>query len=227
MAKLDENYFKNDGMQATNIEDTLAKDEQVLWRGKPKRSAYIWGQIFKMMPVALIWILIDGIFIGCMFGFNVFSQTPWYMVLFLCVFFLFHLTPVWIWIANMVTASIQQKNMEYVFTNTRIIIKSGVIGIDLQNIYYADIESVNLKVGLSDKWFKVGDIYIRTKSNSKVLWDISDPYNITTKLQKIVNDIKSDVYFPNELRTKVNKGFATRYEVTENEKKEITKKEDK
>ena len=70
MAKFDENYFKNDGMKATTIEDTLAKDEQILWRGKPKRSAYICGQIFRMMPFAFIWLIFDGAFLGCMFGFG-------------------------------------------------------------------------------------------------------------------------------------------------------------
>ena len=74
MAKFDENYFKNDGMKATTIEDTLAKDEQILWRGKPNRKAYIWGQVFRMMPFALIWIIFDGAFLGCMFGFNIFGQ---------------------------------------------------------------------------------------------------------------------------------------------------------
>lgn len=220
MAKFDENYFKNDGMKATTIEDTLAKDEQILWRGKPNRKAYIWGQIFRMMPFALIWIIFDGAFLGCMIGFDVFGQLPWYFTLIISIFFVLHLTPVWMWIAGMVTSSIQQKNIEYVFTNTRIIVRSGVIGIDMRNIYYVDIESVNLKVGLSDKWFKVGDIYIRTPSSSIVLWDISDPYNITSKLQKIVNDIKSDVHYPNQLRPKVNKGFSTEYQTNaENKEK--------
>ena len=219
MAKFDENYFKNDGMKATTIEDTLAKGEQILWRGKPKRSAYICGQIFRMMPFAFIWLIFDGAFLGCMFGFDIFGQLPWYFTLIICIFFVIHLTPVWIWIANMVTASTQQKNIEYVFTNTRIIVRSGVIGIDMRNIYYADIQSVNLKVGLSDKWFKVGDIYIRATSSSVVLWDIADPYNITTKLQKIVNDIKTDVHFPNNLRPKVNEGFSTQYESDSGSKK--------
>lgn len=220
MAKFDENYFKNDGMKATTIEDALAKDEQILWRGKPNRKAYIWGQIFRIMPFALIWIIFDGAFLGCMIGFDVFGQLPWYFTLIISIFFVLHLTPVWMWIAGMVTSSIQQKNIEYVFTNTRIIVRSGVIGIDMRNIYYVDIESVNLKVGLSDKWFKVGDIYIRTPSSSIVLWDISDPYNITSKLQKIVNDIKSDVHYPNQLRPKVNKGFSTKYQTNaENKEK--------
>ena len=110
------------------------------------------------------------------------------------------------------TASIEHKNIEYVFTNTRIIIKSGVIGIDVKNIYYADINSVNLKVGLIDKLCRVGDVYISGASKAQVLWDIDNPYEITTKLQKIVNDIKTDTYYPNELRPDLNRGYTTKYD---------------
>ena len=127
------------------------------------------------------------------------------------VFFAFHLLPVWIWISNIVTAGRRQKNIEYIFTDRRIIIKSGLIGIDVNNIFYADIQSVNLKVGLVDKLLHVGDIYISGSAQAQVLWDIENPYEVTSRLQKIVNDIKTDIYFPNALRPDTNSGFDTQY----------------
>ena len=58
---------------------------------------------------------------------------------------------------------------------------------------------------------KVGDIYITGKFEATVLYDISDPYFITNQLQKIINDIKTDISFPNAFRPEENKGFKTKY----------------
>lgn len=210
MKTIDEHYFKNSKTSAaTEIKDVLSEDEQILWRGKPKKKAYILGAFFKMFPIALIWLIFDGSFIGMMIGSNAFEETPVGLILFLVGFFAFHLMPVWMWIGNVVTATRQHKNLEYAFTNKRIIIKSGVIGIDFQNIYYSEIESVNLKVGITDKIFKVGDIYIKSASEAKVLFDIEDPYFITQKLQEIVIDIKTDIEFPNDFRPDENHGYKT------------------
>ncbi len=213
MKTIDENYFKNskENQNSTEIKDIIGNDEQILWQGKPKKKAFILGAVFKMMPLALIWLLFDGGFIGMFIATGAAKVMPVGVLIFLIVFFMFHLIPVWIWIANIITASRQHKNLEYVFTNKRIIIKSGIIGIDFQNIYYSDIDSVNLKVGLVDKMLKVGDIYIKCHREAKVLFDISDPYFITQKLQQIVVDIKTDIEFPNAFRPEVNTGYKTTY----------------
>lgn len=210
MAQLDERYFYNNNSNQTSIEATLEQDEQILWRGKPHKGSFILDKIFKMLPIVIVWLAFDSFFIIMIFN-NGLLGMPSFMSIGLIIFFLIHLMPVWIWLKNVLTASTQHKNLEYVFTNKRIIIRSGVIGIDYKNIYYTDISGVNLRVGLVDKMFKVGDIYITALRNSVVLYDIKDPYFITSKLQKICNDIKSDIYFPNALRKDYNEGFNTKY----------------
>lgn len=210
MKKINENYFKNHSQNAPDsIDATLTEGEQILWQGKPKKKAYILAAIFKMLPLVLIWLAIDiGAIIGVIASDTKMDTT---MIIILCVFIVFHLAPVWIWIVNVVTANRQHKNLEYVFTNQRIIIKSGLIGIDFTNIYYSDIQSVNLKVDLVDKMLKVGDIYIKSSSKSQTLFDIENPYYIVSNLQKIVHDIKTDIEFPNDLRPSTNKGYNPSY----------------
>lgn len=211
MAKYNEKNFYVDGqMHINKIEDFLNEDEQILWRAKPKKSAFIWSKILNMLPFALIWLAFDGAFIGLMVSFDLFSSMPVGLIIFLVVFFLFHLTPFWIWLSNVITATAQHKNIEYAFTDKRIIIRTGII-VDIQNIFYMDIQGVNLKVGLIDRMLKVGDIYITTKLNTIVLWDLENPYMIVNKLQKISSDIKADMYFPNALRPEENEGFKTKY----------------
>lgn len=212
MAVFNERNFKEgNAMERNSLEDMLAEDETVLWRGKPKRSAYIASRVCRMLPVALIWLLFDGGFIGAMIGLGVFKELPPFAVAFICVFFALHLIPVWIWAANVATASRAQKNTEYALTDRRVLLRSGVIGIDVNNLFYTEIKSVNLKVGLTDKWFKVGDIYITANSRAQVISDIENPYQVVTMLQKIVGDIQADIHYPNALRPEENEGYKTKY----------------
>lgn len=209
MAKLDENYFKTNSSDIQTIEEMVGPDEQILWRGKPKKRAYLINAFTKMLPIALIWLIFDGGFIGLMIG--TMDKIPAPVKIFMAVFFLFHLAPVWIWLSHVLTANRQHENLEYAFTNKRIIIKSGIIGIDFKNIYYSEIDSVNLRVGLVDRIEKVGDIYIKSIGGANVLYDLENPYSLTEKLQKIVVDIKTDIQFPNNLRPAENDGYSTKY----------------
>ena len=210
MGKYNEKYFKDDGMSSNKIEDLIEADEEILWRGKPKKSAFIWSKILTMLPIVIIWALFDGGFIFMLSSSGAFSQMPTFLIVFIIVFFLIHLLPVWIWLSNVITAWVQYKNIEYAFTNKRIIIRTGIL-IDIKNVYYIDIQTVNLRVGLIDRALKVGDIYIKSKTEATVLHDITNPYFITNELQKIVNDIKTDMNFPNALRPEENQGYITKY----------------
>ena len=49
MGKYNEKYFKDDGMSSNKIEDLIEADEEILWRGKPKKSAFIWSKILTML----------------------------------------------------------------------------------------------------------------------------------------------------------------------------------
>lgn len=210
MKKIDENYFKvNDSMTRNTIEDVLENGESILWREKPNKRAYIWSKILVMLPFALIWLLFDGFFIVNLIanGDSFQSGMGWFFV----PFFAIHLFPVWIWLGGIICAVKEIKNIEYAFTEKRIIIRSGFIGVDFKNIYYTDVQSVNLKVGITDRIFKVGDVYIKANNETGILFDIKNPYQITSKLQKITVDIKTDIYYPNALRPSENPGYKTKY----------------
>lgn len=208
MKKIDENFFKNNtggSGEIKTIDEIVGDDEQILWRGKPKKSAFILGNALSMLPIVLVWLLFDGFFIGLLISEG--GEIPKDMIIFMCIFFAFHLMPVWIWVSKIVTANKRHKNLEYAFTNKRIIIKSGIVAIDFQNLYYSDIDSVNVKVGLIDKILKVGDIYVKTGSQSQVINDVENPYFLTKRLQEIVLDMKADLNFPNDLRPQTNGGY--------------------
>ena len=198
MGKLNEKYFVKNDKNISKIDDLLENDEKILWRGKPKKSAFVVSKILQLLPFALIWIAFDSTFIAVLITQNIFSQMPWYAVVFIVFFFLIHLIPVWIWISNIITANIQHKNIEYCFTQKRIIIKTGIF-IDIKNVYYSEINAVNVKVGFVDKITRVGDIYITSNNGAHILLDLEDPYFVANELQKIVHDIKN-ISFTNNLK---------------------------
>ena len=209
--KIDEKYFYDNALQKNSIEDVLNSDEKVLWKGTPNAKSYIWAAILKMLPIAIIWLIFDGAFIiGISIGMSR-GQIPLGILGFIVPFFLLHLTPVWLWLANTIRAINEVKNLEYAISDKRVILRSGVIGIDFKFINYTEIDSINVKVGLIDKIFKVGDIYINASVNSGVLWDVPNPYGISRALQKVTLDIKSDIHYPNAMRPEENPGYNTGY----------------
>ena len=88
--------FKYDEMSITNIDDFIDENEKILWRDKPKKSAFIWSKILNMLPFALLWLLFDGFFIFMLIYNNVLEKIGTFFIILIVVFFLIHLTPFWI-----------------------------------------------------------------------------------------------------------------------------------
>ena len=128
------------------------------------------------------------------------------------------------------------KATEYAISDKRFILKSGMIGADIRSVYYDQIRSVYVVVGLVGKIFGTGTIKIdtgRTKSYKRnkrsvthydKISNIKNPYevykilqnNISEAKENIVsdnNDIssdKNDFAMPNEYKniaSKVNNGM--------------------
>ena len=208
MGTIDENYFKMPTVMHNRSIEEILGGETLLLKVKPKKNAFIFNSIVKFLPIGLFWFLIDaGIICGIAFT----DSVPKMLWAFLVPFFAVHMIPVWICVANCVKAGKSWKNLEYAFTERRIIIRSGIIGINVVNVYYADIRGVNMRIGIFDRMFKVGDIYISSEGQSQVLYDLENPYFILDRIQKIVLDLKTDVYFPNNLRPANNSGYKTKY----------------
>lgn len=202
----------------TNI-NPLVDGETLIWKSKPKKSAFIINKSLIMAPFALLWLAIDSGIIISMLVASEFGPG----LLFIIPFFALHLTPVWIWLANVLTASRKWRNTVYYVTDRRIIIENGFIAGNLQTIYYKDLTNVSLKIGVIDKLLGVGDIYLETSAgpfstdgktlNTQAFLDVENPQEIYPKLQKIVMDIQTDIEYPNALRPSENPGYTTTYTI--------------
>lgn len=193
--KYNENYFQNVNNQdePKTIQSSLVEGEQIEWSGKPQRKAFIVNNVLKMLPVAFLWLVFDTFFIVMLT--KTADMLPVPAIVFLCIFFVFHLMPVWIWIYRCATASKRHKNIEYAFTNKRIIVRKGIVAVDFKSIDYKDVVAVNLRYGLIDKAAKVGDIYITSTGKATVLEDLENPASVEQLLQRIISDKKPGVAF--------------------------------
>ena len=197
--------------EANSSYPMLSAGESVLWRGKPKKGAFIATKSLSMMPIAIIWLIIDMSFINVAF-------TGGQMLGFMIPFFLLHLMPVWIWLGNVFTAGRRWKNTGYYVTNRRIIIQGGFLAVNETSLFYKDLQNAQLRIGLLDKVFHTGDIIfdngiiVNNKQNRRFVFeDLEDAQEVYRRVQKIILDMQTDMEFPNAYRPAENPGYNTQY----------------
>lgn len=110
-----------------------------------------------------------------------------------------------VFIISLIYCSLLFKNTFYCITNTRLIIRTGVFGIDFQLLDFKDIEAIDVKVGLINKMCgnKSGSILIGTKArpivsmtSSFAFRDVEMPYELSKKLKERVDQLKSSTEQP-------------------------------
>ena len=189
----------------------LTAGEAILWRGKPKRGAFIATKSLSLLPIAVIWLILDLQFIG-----TAFSSSG--MLGFMIPFFALHLMPVWIWLANVVTACRRWKNTHYYVTNRRIILQGGFFAVNETSLFYKDLRNARLRIGLLDKMFHTGDIVfddgitVNNKQNrGHVFEDLENAEEVYRRVQKVILDMQTDMEYPNAFRPEENPGYQTQY----------------
>ena len=191
----------------------LAAGEMVLWQGKPKRGAFIATKSLTMLPIAVIWLILDLNIIIC-------AISEGELLGFLIPFFTLHLMPVWIWLGSTITAGRRWKNTHYYVTNRRIILQSGFLAVNEESLLYTGIRNAKVRIGLLDKLFHTGDIVFdnghvefgnEKMASYPVMEDLDNPHEVYNRIQKIIMDIQTDIEYPNAFRPAENPGYQTEY----------------
>ncbi len=182
--------YENNNIQTIN----LNAGEILLWQGKPKKSAFIFTKSVTLLPIAIVWLLFDSEII-------ISSISEGEFLYFILPFFALHLMPVWIWLANLISAKRRWKNTTYYITNHRIIIQGGFFAVNESSVFYKEIRNVDLRIGFFNKLFHSGNICFDTTAESgstfEHLENANDVYN---RIQPIVYDMQRDTEYPNSLR---------------------------
>lgn len=130
--------------------------------------------------------------------------------------------PVWIAIGGVIYRLINWKHINYVITEKRVYIETGIIGRDVKTVAFTDIHEPEVHVGLIEKLRNCGSINLtpysgyRNSDNRNYVTrgrmsHISEPYVVYKLIKQMTLDISSDMEYPNALRPEENPGYNTDY----------------
>lgn len=188
----------------------VGSNETILYEGKPDKKCFIFESIFNpLLPVAIIWAIFDTGFLGIAIGSMNFVMIP---------FMLFHLMPVWIYLAGVLFSLRRYKNTCYIVTDHAVYISSGVFTMNLETKTFAELSRVNLHRGIFDQMFHVGDVQLTTNQFTRKgmpaimgINSIADYTEVFQLVKKLQRDIYADTMYPNDLRPEENHGYRTKY----------------
>ncbi len=212
--------------------DKVLDNEKVLWEGSPQFWPFVVGNSLIVLFVWFFLFIFIGPFVGFLFSIfflllmNVFGNILGAIISTLISLLLFFIPP-------FIYQVLSFNRTHYAITDKRVIIQKGVIGRDFEIVDHDKITNAEVNVGIADKMFgkNSGSILISTAgtftytrqgqvSRPYTLRNISSPYEVFKQFKTISHDIKTDVYYPNKKRPKINPGYPTEYK--KNKKTPIT-----
>ena len=204
-------------------------DEKILWEGRPSKLIYffsgfnlfavifliIWSSIVLTIatPAATIsnefWKIAEANPFHK--SFSRFALIPYIMIFVVLIIFVF--IPI--------KKIIESFKVRYYVTDLRIYIESGIIGKDIQNIEYREIDKLNVNVGLLGKMMNRGTISLTPDRNYSdgdgsyvrsgfKLIGVKKPYELFRIIKKNALDVTTDQQYPNAYRPDSNAGYRTK-----------------
>lgn len=190
----------------TKVDTMLAEGESIAMRIKPKALPFT---LKKSTTAIFAGFVLIAIFVVFALSFSndfsmlalssIFKNTSFsgLKTLFIIVFLIL---PIALISIRIILAIMEHKNTEYVVTNKRVFISSGVLGVDCDHIYFYDIDSVRADVTFFEKIFGVGTVVLASDSKGYAFRQISDVYKIANEIQAITRTEKTDALYPNSKR---------------------------
>lgn len=198
----------------SELRNLVSPAETVLYAGKPDKKCFIFESIFNpLLPFAVVWAVVDLGILGT--GFRAGAQG---MQMFMIPFMLFHLMPVWMYLAGVIFSFRKYRNTEYLVTDQAVYVSGGIFSLHTEVKTFAELSRINLHRGVFDQMFQVGDVQITTNQFSRGnvpavlgLNSIRDYQKVYQLVKKLQRDNYADVQFPNDLRPEENHGYNTKY----------------
>ena len=205
MARVEQKDFDINN-NSNKLDDVLQSDEEIIIELGPQKLDYVLEGLLKGLPFVVIWVLIDIFIIRQMLSMEVFDNSIGKgFALFIAFILVFHLLPLWLYLSRLFKRIATFGKIKYYFTNKRIIIKSGIIGTDYKFFTYPEVLTADVKRGLLDKIFKVGDIYITASNKSVIIEDIKNPYQYSNAIFESIRLGNAEAFY--KLKEKNNKDF--------------------
>ena len=183
----------------------LDSDENIVYSYKPNKTRFVWLNILGSFLFTLIIVAFFVVF-GVVWLINSDKVELPAIILFSAgglIFVLFNLVTI-------IFSFVRYNKTYYVVTNKRLVIKTGVIGVDFRTLDLHMIQSVDVKVGLLDKFINpnTGSIIVGSSStpiggamNQRSVGnplasgffsfaDIDNPYDVAKQIKSHVDLVK-------------------------------------
>lgn len=172
------------------ISEVLKSGEEVRWEGKPDCASFLAGNVLGVLPLAFLFGAFGGLLIYFCIKKGIFGGDPTFMSFFLGAFLVIFFLPVYVWLFECLTAIVQYKNTQSVFTDRRVIAKKWRWGRYLEIVDYKKIVAIDHVVRFTDKVFVTGDVIVECGKRKVILRDLKDPAGTARELRKIVKAVK-------------------------------------
>ena len=73
-------YYETGSYSYDGIETMMMPDENILWKGAPKKNAFVINSSMTLMPFALLWLAIDGGFIATFVKSGQMGGMAWFII---------------------------------------------------------------------------------------------------------------------------------------------------
>lgn len=187
--------------------------EKILWTGRP----VFWPFVLHAIPIlcfGLLWGLMDLGILG-----HAVATTKGHSAFPLIPFAILHSFPAWGSISYAVYLVLVYGNTVYAYTNRRLLMRSGVIGMSFKSVDYDTVQELDVNVGVIDRLFGTGTVRAyagRNTSKGARIYDqfvsIANPYEVFRAIKGVEVDVKTDWKYPNALRPAVNPGYQADYQ---------------
>ncbi|MGI6644160.1 MAG: PH domain-containing protein [Bacilli bacterium] len=175
------------------FKDILTKDEEIVEVYKPHKGRFF---ISPLRGFLITWLFIFLMYVILFFGLeaeeNAFAQNGIYIVLYVLLGLLALSL-----ILTLVFTNVGYKKRFYAYTNKRIIVRSGVIGVDYKSLDIVQIGAIEVRVDFLDKLFKSETGTIRFGSMANPIGGqqgvVPFSFHFVEKPYKIYRTIKEDM----------------------------------
>ena len=176
------------------FKDVLKKDEKIVNVYKPHKGRFWFGWLLGSFW-SFVWLL-AGIFIPLAFDSSDRTSTH---------FVIFTLVSVGIFLVSMIISIIAgvlwYKHRFFAYTDRRILIRAGIIGIDYKSLEFKSLTATVVKVGVLDKIVRRNTGSLRFgsaaspilsfgsgHSNQYIFHHISKPYEVLREITEYIDD---------------------------------------
>lgn len=173
------------------LEEFISPSEVILWTGRPGRLSYVMGG-FSGLLFGLFWGMFDLFFLVAAYLSDSLSIP---VVLFLAI----HAIPFYLGVWNFVVRNVEYKEVIYAYTDKRVIIREGFMGIDYRTVDYARMFNARVKVNPIERMKGQGTIILSTgdrvvssrgtQTRQEEFVGIDEPYQVFRELQMVSSEI--------------------------------------